>query len=236
MANNLSYAHDKKLSFSVPPFPPFNSFAEHPKCTGVGVIAIKEVTKNLKIKLELANYPYARILLSLKTGELDLALIFKNSTIANHVEYIGPLSLSKVIVLTQNNTKIQDYDELYKLESIAVIRNAQFNEKFDQDNALNKVSVASYEQAIGMLKLKYVDGVIGSRVGLEYALRQQNMDESIITNAYSLGTKEWGLHLAKKSSFIALLPLLTTAVKNTYQKDLIYRLYQQQIKHCIPST
>ncbi|MFT5635927.1 MAG: polar amino acid transport system substrate-binding protein [Cognaticolwellia sp.] len=73
-------------------------------------------------------------------------------------------------------------------------------------------------------------------MGLEYALRQQNMDESIITNAFSLGTKEWGLHLAKKSSFIALLPLLNTSVKNTYQKDLIYRLYQQQIKHCIPST
>lgn len=232
MTNNLSYANDKTLSISLPPFPPFDSFSPDTTCTGVGVIAIQEVTKNLKVKLALASYPYARIMHSLKTGELDLALIFKNNIIANDVEYIGPLSLSKVLVLTKNNITIKHYNELYKLNSIGVIRSAHFNEKFDQDNLLNKVSVNSYSQAIRLLKLDRISSVVGSRIGLEYALRQQNMDEALITNAFKLGYKEWGLHLSKKSPFMAELALLRTAVKSSYKKDLIYRLYQRQISHC----
>tara|TARA_R110000787_G_scaffold42623_6_gene104798 strand:- start:435 stop:1145 length:711 start_codon:yes stop_codon:yes gene_type:complete len=233
MTSNLSYANNNKLTISVPPFPPFNSFTENPHCLGVSVLAIKAVTKNLQVKLELMTYPYTRILHSLKTGELDLALIFKNSTHENHVEYIGPLSLSEVIVLTRSNISIQRYHDLYKLKNIAVIRNAQFHKTFDQDTRLNKVNVDSYDQAIRMLKSNRVDGVVGSRVGIQYALSQQNIALSLMANAYTLGSKEWGLHLAKKSPFITLLPLLTTAVKNTYQEDLIYQLYQQQVEHCL---
>jgi polar amino acid transport system substrate-binding protein len=43
-----------------------------------------------------------------------------------------------------------------------------------------------------MLKMTRVDGVVGSKIGLEYALRQQNMDLSLISNAFELGTKELG--------------------------------------------
>ncbi|MGB2738972.1 MAG: transporter substrate-binding domain-containing protein [Cognaticolwellia sp.] len=230
---SLSYANENKLNVSVPDFPPFNGFNESKYCTGVSVLAIQAVLEKLDVTMEIASYPYARILHSLKTGELDLALIFRNSLIENDVIYIGPLSLSKVIVLTPNGTALRYYNDLYQLKNIAVIRHAQFNEQFDQDNALHKITVDSYDQAISMLKMNRVDGVIGSKIGLEYALRQQGMDLNLISNAFELGTKELGLHLAKKSSFITLLPLLTSAVNSNYQQDLLYRLYQHQVKYCI---
>lgn len=53
-------------------------------------------------------------------------------------------------------------------------------------------------------------------------------------NALHLGTKEWGLHLANKSLFMTDLPFISKAVKDTYEKDLIYRLYHRQLKHCPP--
>jgi polar amino acid transport system substrate-binding protein len=163
MTSNLSYANDKTLNISLPPFPPFDSFSQDTAFAGVGIIAIQEVTKNLKVKLALAPHPYDRIMHSLKTGELDLALILKNNIIASDIEYIAPLSLSKVVVLTKNNISIEYYNELYELNSIGVIRSAHFNEKFDQDNLLNKVSVNSYSQAARLLKLDRISGVIGSR-------------------------------------------------------------------------
>ncbi|TWX67617.1 hypothetical protein [Colwellia sp. C1TZA3] len=121
---------------------------------------------------------------------------------------------------------------LYKLKSIGVIRNAHFNKKFDQDNLLNKVSVNSYSQAIRLLKLDCISSLVGSRARLEYALRQQNMDEALITNAFNLGYKEWGLHLSKKSPFMAQLALLKITINSSYEKDFIYRLYQRQITRC----
>lgn len=235
MSNNSSPADDYVVKFSVPPFSPFNSFAERADCTGASVLAVQEITKALNIKSKLAYYPYARIFNSLKIGELDLALTFKNSTNANDIEYIGPLSLSEIIVITKNNMPLRHYADLHQLKRIAVIRRAQVNEQFDQDNTLNKFNVNNYSQAVAMLKLNRVDAVIGSKVGIEYALRQQGMDSTLTANALKLGTQEWGLHVSKKSPLMARLPTLRAAVKNAYQADLIYQLYQQQIKHCLPA-
>ena len=232
---SLSYTNEKKLSVSVPDFPPFNGFNENKYCKGASVLAIQAVLEKLSVPIEISPYPYARILHSLKTGELDLALILHNSRVDNDVVYIGPLSLAKIIVLTPSDISIRCYNDLYQLKNIVVIRHAQFNEKFDQDNTLHKITVDSYEQAISMLKMARVDGVVGSKIGLEYALRQQNMDLSLISNAFELGTKELGLHLAKNSSFIPLLPILTTAVQDHYRQDLLYQLYQHQIKYCVTS-
>tara|TARA_R110000764_G_scaffold29279_3_gene68745 strand:- start:313 stop:1068 length:756 start_codon:yes stop_codon:yes gene_type:complete len=232
MTHNLSFAGDQRLSFSVPPFSPFNGFDEQSQCKGIGVLAIEKVTNTLNTPLKLAAFPYARILNSLKNGELDLALLFKNNTVTEDVEYIGPLSLEKIFILTQPDTTIKQYKDLYQLTRIAVIRSAQFNKKFDQDKRLNKISVNSYNQAIRLLKLNRINAVIGSKVGLEYALYQEKVDEDIMANAFYLGTKELGLHLAKKSPFISMKPLLEEAVKEAYQDDLLEQLYRQQMQYC----
>lgn len=229
----MSFANDNTLKFSVPPFAPFNSFSENADCAGASVLAVQKVFKNLTLELELIDYPYARIFNALKSGELDLALIFKNSTLENDVAYIGPLSLSDIVVITQKDIKLQRYEDLYELESIAVLRKIQINNRFDKDTALNKIYVGSLEQGIRMFKYDRASAVIGSRIGLEYALRQRGMDLSLMDNALHLGTKEWGLHLTNTSLFMTLLPLISKAVKDTYEKDLTYRLYHHQLKHCL---
>lgn len=167
MANHISFANDNNLKFSVPPFAPFNSFSENSDCTGASVLAVQEVFKNLTLKLKLIDYPYARIFKALKNGELDLALIFKNSTLKNDVAYIGPLSLSDIVIITQKDIKLQRYEDLHELESIAVLRRIQINNRFDKDTALNKLNIGSLEQGIRMLKYNRVSAVIGSRIGLE---------------------------------------------------------------------
>lgn len=234
LTNAFSFASNKTLYASVPAFPPFNGFIENKLCTGINKLAIQAVTKDLTVKLEFSSYPYARILHSLQTGELDLALILKNNQVNNDIIYIGPLSFIEIVLITPSHTNIQRYEDLHQLKKIAVIRNAQFDRKFDHDSQLNKVSVDTYEQAIKLFKAQQVDGVIGSKIGLEYALHRQNMKKEFIANAYPVGRHELGIHLAKKSPFVALLPLLTSAVKRLYQENYLYQLYQYQINHCLP--
>ena len=99
---------------------------------------------------------------------------------------------------------------------------------------LNKVKVDSYKQAVNLLKMNRIDGIVGSKIGLEYTLRQQNTDNSLATNAFTLGRRELGLHLSKNSPYITLLPLLTTAVERLYQEEFLYQIYQYQINYCLP--
>lgn len=227
------FAQDSKLQVSVPSFAPFNSFTENPNCSGASIIALQKITENLNIDLEFIEYPYARILHALESADLDLALIFKNSSIKNAADYLGPVSYSKVVIISQPHIKIDIYDDLYALNNIAVIRNAQFEEKFDQDAKLNKANVDNYKQAVNMLKHGRVDAVIGSLVGIEYALHQEKMSKEFLAQSFSLGKKEWGLHLAKESKFFKLKPRLIEAVNQNYQADLIHQLYQQQVKTCL---
>ena len=232
MTHSFSFANDKEHNYSVPPFPPFNHFDEYNQCKGVGVLAVEKVTINLAEKFTEADFPYARILNSLKTGQLDVAFLFKNNTVIKDIEYVGPLSMSKIVVISQPDIVIQHYKDVYQFKSIAVIRNAQFNNKFDQDKQLNKVNVSSYRQAVRLLKLQRVNAVIGSKVGLEYALHQEKLNEKIIANAFYLDEKESGLHISKKSPLINILPRIKASVKQAYKRDLVEQLYTQQMSQC----
>ncbi len=221
-----------ELTASMPSFTPFSSFDENYHCEGVISKLLKMIFTQANINFKLVNYPYARILHSLNSGVLDSALIFKNTSISQKVEYIGPVSKSKVIVLTSADV-ISNYTDLYKLEAIAVIRNAKFYNKFDNDEAVPKVNVDSYEQAVSMLKLNRVDAIVGSRLGIEYALRKQNMERKRLDTAFILGEKEWWIHMSKKSAFLKNRADIELAIKHFYKDDLVYQLYKDQLNTCL---
>lgn len=225
-------SNESNLTASVPSFAPFYFDSDNEKCKGVAVNVLKKIVEQLSQSVELVPLPYGRIIYSLEHEQLDLALIFKNKSIANSVEYIGPISQSKVVVLTAPNNRINKYDDLILLRAIAVIRNAKFEDDFDQDTALNKVQVESYHQAIKMLNLGRVDAVVGSFVGLGYELRLQNLDEKRLDKAFQLGNKEWWLHLSKSASSPHVLSRLWSAVEKVQKPDLIYQTYLQHMKDC----
>lgn len=227
---------DEAIKFSTPSFEPFYFSGKNKLCKGVALGTFEQISAYTNLRFQHVPYPYARILHSLKTGQLDVGLIFKNSTLIDHVNYIGPVSKSKVVVLTNSLNSITTYADLSNLNAIAVIRSANYEHKFDNDNSLNKVPVESYAQAIEMLKLGRVDGVVGSVIGLDYQLRIQNIDVNILTNAYVLGEKEWWLHLSKNTMFTNIAMQLRLAVKQGYQEDLMYQIYQKFIRNCQVNT
>ena len=226
----LAFAKENLLIASVPSFTPFYFGKDDGQCMGVVVNVLQKVAGNLPFKL--LPLPYARILHSLEVGQVDIALIFKNDAIADSVEYIGPVSKSKVIVLTSLNTPISEYTQLSTLTAIAVIRHAQFEGNFDQDGSLNKVYVESYHQAIKMFETGRVDAVVGSLIGLDYELRSNDLDVTMLDKAFPLGEKEWWLHISNQLSDPNVLSQLTSSVKKSYQPDLILQAYRQHIKNC----
>ncbi|PKI13043.1 substrate-binding periplasmic protein [Colwellia sp. 12G3] len=232
LTSSVAFSAKDKLTASVPSFAPFYFVTDKEKCQGVAVNVLKKISEQINYPVEVLSLPYARIIHSLDVGTLDLALIFKNNTIADSIDYIGPISLSKVIILTALDNPIDKYSELNNLMAIAVIRNAQFELQFDQDKSLNKVSVESYSQAVKLFKLGRVDAVIGSLVGLDYELRAQNLNVKMLDAAFQLGKKQWWLHVSNKTSNPSLLSQLALAVKNTYRPELIYQTYLKHINDC----
>jgi len=225
-------AHSLTLTASLPPFPPYYyaDVADNSSCRGVGVKILDLITRQTGISFKMVNYPYARILKVLQSGQLDAALIFKNSMLRDDVYYVGPVATSQVLVVGRGENQPQSYHQLKALQGIAVIRKAQFQTQFDQDNTLKKIYVESYQQGLKMLKIGRVEAIIGSELGLSYAMKQLNMDPHILKQAFRLGEKEWWLHLAKKKIHQALIPRLQRGIDRLYKYNLSVEVYRQQVE------
>ncbi|WDE09707.1 substrate-binding periplasmic protein [Thalassomonas haliotis] len=216
------------LSASVPPFPPFVLKNPSILCQGVTKRLLNLIGHQANINFHYQDYPYARILHSLTTGQLDVALIFKNQSIKDSVQYIGPVARSQVIVVTKKNHRLKQYRDLQKLNGIAVIRKAQFEPIFDRDSRLHKINVENYVQALHMFIAGRVDAVVGSREGLEYAMIQLDYDTGLLEDAFHLGHKSWWLHVSDKSPGQLLNPALQDAVNRFPHSDRLYDLFNAE--------
>ena len=127
------------LKAGLPPFPPF-SYPNDPNKQGVVDVIYERLGKITGVKFDVQSYPYPRVIESMKTGLLDVAIIFKNKSIKDSVTYVAEVSKSKVIILPLKRINLKSYDDLYSLRGIAVLRNANFESRFDSSIS-NGVSI-----------------------------------------------------------------------------------------------
>ncbi|MDE1465901.1 substrate-binding periplasmic protein [Spartinivicinus poritis] len=213
---------NEALRGSLPSFPPF--YDEQDLNGGAVVKLYKKIEKQLGLKLEVIPLPYARILMSLKTGDIDMAIIFKNSSIKEHVSYLAKVSESQVLVWTKMGISLENYSELKNL-SIATIRKASFSEKYDNDQTIRKFYVDNYVQGLKMLDLGHIDGIVGSYSGIEYAAKRANVNLNTLGSPLLINSKEWWVHYSKKSKHQYAMKKIKKIAEGLYEKDLVYKLY-----------
>jgi len=213
------------LRVGVPAFPPFAYMDEDQQLVGTLVTYFDYLKQDTGINFELVLYPYARVISGIKQGKLDVAMLFKNDLLEGYVDYIGPISKSKVIVLPLAGSNLYTYQQLYLLGRIAVIRGARFDKQFDRDTQLSKMKVNDYLQGVRLLELKRVNAIVGSVVGLDYNLRLIGKDFSDFGEPFELIEQESWLHFSKQSQHRNIISKLQAAVKAHYQPDLLHDIY-----------
>jgi len=229
-----SFGAQINLYVGLPSFPPFayppTANTQRGILVALYAILEKELRKELDVKLNIQHYPYARTLVGLQDGSLDLAIIFKNLSLQGDVTYVAKVSQSKVMVIYEHEHPILKYEDLYQLFDIAVIRQAHYEARFDVDEKIKRYPVENYRQGFQMLTLGRVAAVVGSQSGLQYILDSFEFKGEKWRRPYVLGNKEWWLHFSNNSPYQHLVPAIRKAVKNIYKEDLVYRLYEQSLK------
>ena len=206
--------------------PSFQSFDNNITGRGRYLELYKILSRELNIPIEVKPYPYARTLEYLKTGELDLAILFKNPGLNGYVDYVGKLALSQVLVISQKGLPIKSYEDLYKLKRIAVIRKASYEARFDKDQNLNKVEVENYQQEILLLQSHRVEAIVGSELGLQFAIDQIGADPREWEDPFILGYKEVWVHFSNRSDQKAIIPALRKAVDRLFRTNALFELSQ----------
>lgn len=217
------------LTAGLPSFPPF-AYPEDADRQGVVDDIYKKLGEAAGIEFEIQYLPYPRVVESMKNGDLDVALIFKNLALQGHVTYIGEVSKSKVLVIPKKGLHLGGYEDLYGLGGIAVIRKANFQRRFDLDARIKKHTVISYAVGLLMMSAGRVDAIVGSRSGLESTSRMLGIDQSTWGDPLFLNHKEWWLHMSNKSKYQHLIPELRKVVSDIFSEDLVYELYASSLE------
>ncbi|MGB1237797.1 MAG: substrate-binding periplasmic protein [Pseudomonadales bacterium] len=219
------------VTISPPPFAPFISQHPSPNCRGVIELLIDELGKESGVAFNLSHRPYARIIHQLTHGALDAALIFKNPALLQQQSaqpsliYLGPISRSEVVIISHQ--ELAKYSDIYQLDTVATIRKASFDERFDSDHKVQKAQVESYRQGLKMFRSGRADAVIGSRIGLLNAIDSMAMPRELLDYAYTLSAKEWGVHINRNSVSPTQLTQLETAIEALYHPQLVLKRYQR---------
>lgn len=219
---------------AIPSFPPFY-FAPHSiearefNRKGIAALYVDNLAKQVNFPIHIIHIPYARITSSLEKGEIDGAIMFKNKEVKHAAQYIGPISSSKVVIFPQKNTPIKTYQDLYALKSIAVVRGANFDNRFDNDEHLDKYFVRDYTQGVKMFKRKRAGAIIGALEGLDYSFRKADLFETDYGEPVYLSDKEVWLHVSNTSSYAQQAAKLSNAINRLHEPYLFYSLYMSEL-------
>ncbi|WP_250655426.1 substrate-binding periplasmic protein [Alkalimarinus coralli] len=229
-AGKNRYSGGLVLKAGLPPFPPF-AYPNNKSKSGTVVDIYRMLETELGEKIRIHYYPYPRVIESMKNGDLDIAIIFKNASLKQYVTYAGEVSKSKVLVIPNKGFYVNNYEDLYKLKSIAVLRRANFEPRFDKDSQLNKFTVVDYSAGLKMMNRGRASAIVGSQSGLYEANRLLNYDIHRWNPHFLLNKKEWWLHVSNKSPYQALIPKIKKAVRAIYSEDLVWQLYTDSLKN-----
>jgi ABC-type amino acid transport substrate-binding protein len=196
------------------------------------------VAKQLGMEIQITTMPFARRMMELKKGNLDIIVGLQFSNLrAEDLIFIFPAyeKLSfRYFTLTQNTEKIKSNNDLLG-KTIGVIRGSKYFPIFEQNTELQKYSFNNLKTNIDMLMLGRIDIFVHYEESTALMLKTMKVDHLIAkTNHQPKYSLEHYLAISKNSPLVAKIEQLEKIVERAIsQQDFIkLRLeHYQQNKH-----
>jgi polar amino acid transport system substrate-binding protein len=174
--------------------------------TGINIDIMTIVAERLGMGIRFESYPFKRVLVLLKSGDIDIAGgLEKNPERAMFADFLEPAyqKTRKIFVMKKGSTKVlEKYEDLYRLKVGLRAGTKQF-EPFDSDEGIVKVETNSVDQLFSMLLFDRYDVAVGGNIQLLYAAKTQGYADKIQIADYRLDLGAGGhFALSQKSSFV----------------------------------
>ncbi len=217
---------------------PWKSY-ENNKATGAYAQIIRELAKEVQLKTSFKVCKLTRCLALIKEGKADLIIGIKETKLRkDYITFLKtPYKKAERKVFYLNNTsekQINNYEDLYKLNSIGIKIGARYFKKFNNDFSLNKKSVIDNKQNFKKLKMKLVDTVLIAQDQGEFLLSLMNLRNKFKKakyfyedNSYRyIGISKKSIHIKKIKDFeSAMLKIKQTGLLREIMIDDYYKKY-----------
>ncbi len=173
---------------------------------GINIDIMTIVAERLGMGIRFESYPFRRVLVLLKSGDIDIAGgLEKKPERAMFADFLEPpyQKTMKVFVMKKGSTTVlEKYEDLYRLKVGLLAGTKQF-EPFDSDEGIVKVETNSVDQLFRMLLFDRYDVAVGGNIQLLYAAKTKGYADKIHVTGYKLDLGAGGqFALSQKSSFV----------------------------------
>jgi len=178
-----------KLVTAINFWPPFRIASPDAKygVTGIDIDILQGLEKHLNMPIEIKQAPWARIIVMIKNGDIDLISSVAYTDKRNEFILYVPTAYHTVapVFYTQKGRgkHVQTYEDLYKF-TIGYLRGSVYFEAFDSDTKLLKYDVTSEAQLVNMLAMGRLDIIIGSNPHLTLEIKKNNVKDKVMQTQY----------------------------------------------------
>jgi len=170
--------------------------------------------------------PYARTVLSLRSGAADMVLRFSNDDLKVVACQVAPVLALPTALVSRRDAPLRSLDDLAG-RSLAVPRSFPLPDSLAGFADLRLQWVNSNEHAIQMLMGRRVDALYGSNLGLFGAARGLGLRMSEFAHPVQVERQSFWLHLSRRRATPELIDRLAKAVNVLQRSGDITRLYQR---------
>jgi polar amino acid transport system substrate-binding protein len=175
------------------------AYVEKEKVVGITAEIIQNIKEVSGLNIESKLLPYKRMLIELKSGDIDFAVFFLSEYSESFSEKLIPLYSLETIVIGKKGLIINDVEELYNLR-LATPRGVNYNSKLDiNKKPLNIRYVMDYKNAILMLERNRIDAIIAPKKILSFQLKQLGKSLEDLGSAFTLIKNTAWLQYSDKS-------------------------------------
>jgi len=201
-------ANAREIKLAVMNWPPWAIVDQEMNASGVVVDIARDLAQLLHLELTTIPCSRTRCLRLMKEGKADLmGTLLKRPERELFLHYLEPeyKTSDKLIYVNQADpTQINQFQDLYNLASIAVVKGTKYAIKFDEETNFRRYSVAEELQQLMLLDNKRVQAFIMDEAVADYLIAKHQL-QGHFRKAYRFDDvkKKSYITLSRKSDFAA---------------------------------
>ena len=190
---------------------------------GIFVDFARQLAAESGLAMTISVVPYPRAVAMIGVGDADLLLALNSAVLLRTARQVVATPIGDVIVVTRADLAVRTLQEL-RGKVVGQVRATEYGPEFDGDSLIGKREMASWEQCVKMLMEHRIDGAIGMRVSLLYAMQQLGLPRSQLGPELFVHHASASLHYSRRSYDPAVAAVLAAAVTRLNQRGVMHAL------------
>lgn len=169
--------------------------------------------------------PYARVIHSVYSGNVDMAMLFDARVDHSRVIRIAEVTQSRVIVVGRADTPAIESLKALEGKRVGHMRGSKYGPQFDEATHFTRIPINTMFQALAMLRRGRIDAMAGVDMTFFWTIQQSDFKAEDFAQLLVVSRPTVGLYISKLSTQQDLIPLYRDAVNRLREKGILTEIF-----------